>query len=55
MTRVDVIAYSPTEFVEDVDTSIGYGHETVEGFPLTWVDTIDSDRRTLEELETLFG
>ena len=55
MARVDVIAFSPTEVLEETDVTIGRGRELVEKFPVAWINIIDPDPRTLEELETLFG
>lgn len=55
MVRVDVLAYSPTEVLEEQDVTIGRGRELSEKFSVTWVNIVDPDGRTLEELETLFG
>jgi len=55
MVRVQVIAYAPTEFLEETDVTIGRCRELVERFAVTWVNVVDPDSRTLEELETLFG
>ncbi len=55
MVRVDVIAYTPTDFLEEADVSIGHCRELVEKYAVTWVNIIDPDARTLQELETLFG
>src|SRR3990172_5998510 len=55
MARVDVIAFSPTEVLEETDVTIGRGRELVEKFPVAWINIIAPDPRTLEELETLFG
>ena len=55
MVRVDVIAYSPTEVLEEHDITIGRARELVEKYPVTWVNIVDPSGRTLEELETLFG
>lgn len=55
MVRVQVIAYAPTDFLEEADVTIGRCRELVEKFTVTWVNVIDPDGRTLEELETLFG
>lgn len=55
MVRVDVIAYSPTEVLEEQDVTVGRGRELTERFAVTWVNIVDPDGRTLEELETLFG
>ncbi|MEK6851979.1 MAG: CorA family divalent cation transporter, partial [Candidatus Thermoplasmatota archaeon] len=55
MARVDVIAFSPTEVLEEPDVTVGRCRELVEKYPVTWVNIIDPDPRTLMELETLFG
>ncbi len=55
MVRVGVIAYTPTEFLEEPDVTIGRCRELVEKYAVTWVNVVDPDGRTLEELETLFG
>lgn len=54
MARVDVLAYSPTEVVEETDVTVGRGRELTEKYPVTWLNIVDPDSRTLEELETLF-
>ncbi|HEY7588145.1 MAG TPA: magnesium/cobalt transporter CorA [Thermoplasmata archaeon] len=55
MVRVEVVAYSPTEFLEETDVSVGRCRDLLERFHVTWVNIVDPDGRTLEELETLFG
>jgi len=55
MARVDVLAYSPTEVVEESDVTVGRARDITEKFPVVWVNILDPDPRTLEELETLFG
>ena len=55
MVRVQVIAYTPTDFLEEPDTTIGRCRELVEKYAVTWVNVVDPDERTLDELETLFG
>src|SRR3990170_1990836 len=55
MVRVEVIAYTPTDFIEEQDATIGRCRELVEKYSVTWVNVVDPDGRTLEELETLFG
>jgi len=55
MPRVDVIAYTPTEVLEEHDVTVGRARELVEKYAVTWVDIVDPSGRTLEELETLFG
>ncbi len=55
MVRIEVIAYTPTEFLEEADVTIGRCRELVEKYSVTWVNVVDPDGRTLEELETLFG
>src|SRR2546428_131647 len=51
MVRVEVLAYTPTEFIEEQDVTIGRCRELAEKYAVTWVDVIDPDERTLEELE----
>lgn len=55
MARVEVIAYTPSDFIEEHDVTVGRGRELMEKFSVTWVNIVDPDGRTLEELETLFG
>src|SRR5438094_9871179 len=55
MVRVQVIAYTPTDFLEEPDTTIGRCRELVEKNAVTWVNVVDPDERTLDERETLFG
>lgn len=55
MVRVEVIAYTPTDFLEETDVTIGRCRDLVERFDVTWVNLVDPDGRTLQELETLFG
>jgi len=55
MVRVDAIAYSPTDVLEEHDITIGRARELVEKYPVTWVNIVDPSGRTLEELETLFA
>lgn len=55
MVRVEVIAYTPTDFLEERDVTIGHCRGLVEKYSVTWVNVVDPDERTLQELETLFG
>ena len=55
MVRVEVIAYTPTDLVEEHEVTIGRCRDLVDKFSVTWVNIVDPDGRTLEELETLFG
>lgn len=55
MVRVQLIAYGPTDFLEELDVTIGRCRELVEKYPVTWVNIVDPDKRTLDELETLFS
>ena len=55
MTRIEVIAYSPTDMIEEHDCNLGTCRELVEKYHVTWINIIDPDSRTLMELETLFG
>ncbi len=55
MVRVQVIAYTPTDVVEEADVTVGRCRELLEKYAVTWVNVVDPDTRTLEELETLFA
>jgi magnesium transporter len=55
MVRVQVTAYAPTDFVEEADVTIGRCRELVEKFAVTWVNVVDPDSHTLQELEALFA
>src|SRR3972149_5085881 len=55
MVRVDAIAYSPTDVLEEHDITIGRARELVEKNPGTWVNIVAPGGRPLEELETLFA
>ena len=55
MVRVDVLAYTPTDFVEEKDATIGRCRDLIEKFSVTWVNIVDLDERTQEELQALFG
>src|SRR2546429_9002814 len=55
MARVDVIAYTPTEFLEEKDVTIGRCRDLVEKYAVTWVNVVGGDDRTVGELGTLFG
>src|SRR3990170_1884838 len=55
MVRVEVMSYTPTELVEEHDVTIGRCRDLVDKYSVTWVNIVDPDGRTLEELETLFG
>src|SRR5438046_8916042 len=55
MARVDVIAYTPTEFLEEKDVTIGRCRDLVEKYAVTWVNVVGLDDRPAGELETLFG
>ena len=55
MVRIDVIAYTPMEVLEEHDVTVGRARELVEKYAVTWVNIVDPSGRTLEELETLFG
>src|SRR5207245_5863233 len=45
MVRVQVIAYTPTDFLEEPDTTIGRCRELVEKYAVTWVNVVDPDER----------
>src|SRR2546430_17473514 len=55
MARVDVIAYTPTEFLEEKDVTIGRCRDLVEKYAVTWANVVGLDDRTAGELETVFG
>ena len=55
MVRTEVSAYSPTDFLEETEATVGRCRELIEKYPVTWVNILDPDGRTLEQLETLFG
>jgi magnesium transporter len=55
MVRVEVIAYTPTEFLEEYDVTIARCRELLETHAVTWVNVVDPDPGTVEELETRFG
>jgi len=55
MVRVEVMAYTPTDLLEEHDVTVGRCRELVEKYSVVWVNIVDPDGRTLEELETLFG
>jgi len=55
MARIEVIAFTPTDFIEETDVTVGRCRELVEKYSVTWVNIVDPDGRTLQELETLFN
>ena len=55
MVRVEVIAYSANDFLEEREVTVSRCRELIEQYAVTWVNIIDPDGRTLAELETLFG
>src|SRR5437773_10952675 len=55
MARVDVIAYTPTEFLEEKDVTIGLCRDLVEKYAVSWVNDGGLDDRTTGELGTFFG
>src|SRR5204862_7443474 len=55
MVRVEVLAYTPTDFLEEKDVTIGRCRDLAEKYAVTWVDVVDPNERTREELGTLFG
>jgi len=55
MVRIEVMAYTPTELIEEHEATIGRCRDLVDKYSVTWVNIVDPDGRTLEELETLFG
>src|SRR5205809_156941 len=55
MVRVEVLAYTPTDFLEEKDVTIGRCRDLAEKYAVTWVDVVDPNERTLEELGRWFG
>ncbi len=55
MARIEVIAYSQTDFLEEQDCTVGRCRELAEKFTVTWINIVDPDSRTLQELEALFA
>ena len=55
MARIDVIAYTPTEVLEEEDVTVGRARELVEREGVTWVNVLDPDPRAIEELGALFS
>jgi len=55
VVRVDVIAYSATDVVEETDVTVGRARELTETYRVTWVNVVDPEPRVLGELEALFG
>ncbi len=55
MVRVEVIAYTPTEFLEEHDITIDRCRELLNTHAVTWVNVVDPDGPTVEALEKVFG
>lgn len=55
MGRISVISYSPSDFLEEAETTLGHCRDLVEKFPVTWINIVDPDNRIARELETLFS
>jgi magnesium transporter len=55
MVRIDVIAYTEQEVIEETDVSLGRCRELLQTHTVTWINIVDADDRTEQELETLFG
>jgi len=55
MVRVEVIAYTPTEFLEEHDITIDRCRELLDTHAVTWVNVVDPDGPTIEALEKVFG
>jgi len=55
VARIDVIAYTPTEVLEEEDVTVGRARELVEREGVTWVNVLDPDPRAIEELGALFS
>src|SRR6266571_2694516 len=47
MVRVQVIAYTPTDVIEEADVTVGLCRELLEKYAVTWVNVVDPDTRTL--------
>ena len=54
VVRVDILAYTPTEVLEETDVTVGRARELTEKYPVTWVNIVDPDAHTLQKLEALF-
>lgn len=55
MARIEVFAYSPTDFLEEPDVSVGRCRELAQRFPVTWMNVVEPDARTIvwtEEIDT---
>ena len=55
MVRVEVIAYTPTEFLEEHDITIDRCRELLDTHTVTWVNVVDPDGPTVEALQKVFG
>ena len=55
MVRVDVFAYSEEKILEESQVTLGRARELLDDYTVTWINIVDADERTLQELETLFG
>jgi magnesium transporter len=55
VTRVDVVAYSPSEVIEEAHVTLERCVELTEKYPATWVDIVDLDPKDSANLERLFA
>src|SRR5207245_10253424 len=55
MVRVEVIAYTPTEFLEEHDISIDRCRELLDTHAVTWVNVVDQDGPTIEARDKVLG
>jgi len=55
MVRIDAVSYSAEGVFEEADVTVGRCRELVEKYTVTWIDVVDVDNRTRQELETLFS
>jgi len=55
MVRIDAVSYGPEGVSEETDITVGRCRELVEKHGVTWIDIVDMEGRTREELEALFA
>lgn len=55
MARIDVIAYSPTDIVEESNVTLSRCIELIGKFPTTWINIVNLDKGSSDLLEHLFG
>src|SRR3972149_6730803 len=51
MVRIDAVSYGPEGVSEETDITVGRCRELVEKHGVTWIDIVDMEGRTREELE----